>query len=202
MPERKKKFVRDKESKIDAIVRATVDLIEEKGYENFSVNDIPERAKLSIGTVYKYFPSGKVDILREILTRNTKKLMDIAILEDIDDSRFYEFWAEIIKSYVKGHREGIFHLASIEYSFGANPEFIEDIRPMIRAFYQQFVNSFRKLKMFETFTKKEILVRVGLVFAIMGMTTKSHIRRPIFKTDGMLIDYLKEIAKLTFTMKR
>jgi AcrR family transcriptional regulator len=54
-----------------SIIKTAQKLIEKKGYSNLNVNEIAHVAKVSVGTLYYHFPSGKVDILAEIHSQKT-----------------------------------------------------------------------------------------------------------------------------------
>ncbi|HEX4302249.1 MAG TPA: helix-turn-helix domain-containing protein [Rhizomicrobium sp.] len=60
---------------IDAILEATAQIIETHGEAQFNTNRIAERAGVSIGTLYQYFPD-KQSILREMARRETQALHD------------------------------------------------------------------------------------------------------------------------------
>ena len=55
---------------IDAILEATAQILEKEGEAAFNTNRIAEKAGVSIGTLYQYFPD-KQAILREIARRET-----------------------------------------------------------------------------------------------------------------------------------
>jgi len=196
-----KKFKRDKRSKIDSVIQATVALIEEKGYTGFSVNEIPDRTNLSIGTVYRYFPNGKSDILQEIITRNNQALVEMIFLDDLKAENFDDFWRRVISSYFRGHNEGLFSLTALEYSYSSDSEFKEILGSITMGFFQRLVSQIIKLQAFPTLTERNLLERVTLVFGFIGLLVKSHVKRPIFKSDERLVDYLMDISKLTFEMK-
>lgn len=79
---------RDKKAKIISIQEATCMLIATKGYENVTIRDIAEAAGVSIGLIYKYFPGGKFDILKEISSRYTGELLMTNKPEDINFNDF------------------------------------------------------------------------------------------------------------------
>lgn len=201
MSAKRKKFTRDKESKISSIVQATVDLIEEKGYSSFSVDDIPKRAKLSIGTVYRYFPNGKSDILHEIITRNNRVLMEMIALRDPLEGSFYDFWRHVIENYLLGHREAKFSLTAIEYSLGGDTQFTDILRPILMEFFQRLVAIVSEFGTFSSLSEKELYSRVAMAFGVAGLFVKSHIGSPLFKSDEKLVDYLIEISRITFEME-
>jgi AcrR family transcriptional regulator len=201
LPESQKKFTRDKESKIDSIINATIELIEEQGYERFSVNEIPKKAGLSIGTVYRYFPQGKSDILHEIFKRNIQKMMDIGILDQINDSNFNRIWSKVVTEYVRGHREKRFSLSEIGLAYGQEENYTKVMKPLIYEFYRNFMSPFKKLKMFKDITDSELLIKIAIVFGIMGLLTKSQMKQPYFESDDRLIEYLLAISRSIFKLK-
>ncbi len=60
---------------IDAILEATAQILERQGEAGFNTNRIAERAGVSIGTLYQYFPD-KIAIVRELARRETEALHD------------------------------------------------------------------------------------------------------------------------------
>lgn len=61
---------------VEAVVTATAQLLAERGYAALTTNHIAERAGVSIGSIYQYFP-GKEAIVAQV----TERTVD-AILED------------------------------------------------------------------------------------------------------------------------
>ena len=201
MAGKSKKFRRDKKSKIDSIIQATVALIEEKGYSGFSVNEIPDRINLSIGTVYRYFPNGKSDILREIITRNNQILMEMISLDDVKEETFYDFWRRVISSYIRGHRECLFSLTALQYSHGSDSQFKEVLGPIAMEFFQKLADQISRFQEYPTLSEREIFERVVLVFGFVGLLAKAPTGSSFFKSDEQLVEYLMEISRLTFEME-
>jgi len=65
-----------KSERKDRIFSAAVDLFNEKGFSNTSMQDIADNANLAVGTLYNYFPS-KNDLLLDIMQDE----MEITITE-------------------------------------------------------------------------------------------------------------------------
>lgn len=86
---------RDKKAKIISIQDATCKLIETKGYENVTIRDIAEAGGVSIGLIYKYFPGGKFDILKELGHRYTDELF---LPENVDFNDFPGYIRNVIKN--------------------------------------------------------------------------------------------------------
>jgi AcrR family transcriptional regulator len=96
--EDRKSTKRDKKAKIISIQDAMCTLIETKGYENVTIRDIAEAAGVSIGLIYKYFPGGKFDILKEISYRYTDELLMTNQSENIDFNDFPGYIRNVIRS--------------------------------------------------------------------------------------------------------
>jgi AcrR family transcriptional regulator len=58
---------------IDAILEATAQIVERQGEAAFTTNHVAERAGVSIGSLYQYFPDKRA-ILREMAKRETNAL--------------------------------------------------------------------------------------------------------------------------------
>ena len=71
------------------LLDATHKLIATMGYEKVTIRDIAEKADVSVGLIYKYFPGGKFDILVKGLgEQNMDILMNINQPEAIDFDDF------------------------------------------------------------------------------------------------------------------
>ena len=60
---------------VEAIVEASAHILEKDGFEHYSTNAIAERAGVSIGSLYQYFPS-KDAITRALIAREMRSLID------------------------------------------------------------------------------------------------------------------------------
>jgi AcrR family transcriptional regulator len=70
---------------IDTILEATTQLLKEKGVKTISTNKIVEKAGVSIGTLYQYFPS-KESVLSFLLEKQFNKTADdfLSHLNELD----------------------------------------------------------------------------------------------------------------------
>jgi AcrR family transcriptional regulator len=62
---------------IEAILEATAQIVERQGEAAFTTNHVAERAGVSIGSLYQYFPDKRA-ILREMAKRETIALREAA----------------------------------------------------------------------------------------------------------------------------
>lgn len=103
-PNDKKSIIRDKEAKIRAILDATHTLIGTKGYDKVTIKDIAASAGVSVGLIYLYFPNGKLDIVKEIPSRNVEKYL-IKQPETIDFNDFPGYMRAVIKNMQQSTKE-------------------------------------------------------------------------------------------------
>ena len=69
------------------LMEAAARILEVKGFAGFNTNAVAEKAGVSIGSLYQYFPS-KTALLSALIERETAHLLDVEKeLADIKDSR-------------------------------------------------------------------------------------------------------------------
>jgi len=95
----------NEEAKIVSIQDATRKLIETKGYEKVTIQDIAELANVGIDQLYKYFPDGKFDIIREISHQYMDKLLMIKQPNNVDFNDFPGYMREIIKKLQRFYKD-------------------------------------------------------------------------------------------------
>jgi len=198
LTERKKKFSRDKESKIRAIIDATIELINEKGPASFSVNEIPDRAGLSIGTVYRYFPRGKDDIIAEILRKNITGFIKLIENSTKDATSIEEAWTKIIKAYVGLKREYLSIDAFLVEAAPGGSELFNELAPVVMDFYGALNRILRRFDSFGELTEEQIEIRLGLSFSMMRTAVRGQSVFPVFESDEELLGYLLRVVQAAF----
>lgn len=126
----KKSTKRDKKAKIITIQNAMCMLIETKGYENVTIRDIAEAAGVSIGLIYKYFPGGKFDILKEIGYRYTDELLRIKQPETIDFNDFPGYIRDIIKNMQQFYKDNSPLIKALIMATLSDSEIMDEIKKM------------------------------------------------------------------------
>lgn len=198
MTERKKKFSRDKESKIRAIIDATIELINEKGPASFSVNEIPDRAGLSIGTVYRYFPRGKDDIIAEILRKNIAEFIKLIENSTKDATSIEEAWTKIIKAYMGLKREYLSIDAFLVEAAPRGSELFNELAPVVMDFYGALNRILRRFDSFGELTEEQIEIRLGLSFSMMRTAVRGQSVFLVFESDEELLGYLLRVVQAAF----
>lgn len=86
---------------VDAIVEATARILEEEGLLALNTNVIAERAGVSIGSLYQYFPTKEV-ILGELIRRERQLLLEeINVVAVADESSFEKILSQLLDIAVK-----------------------------------------------------------------------------------------------------
>ena len=85
-------------AKINSIQDATSMLIEAKGYEKVTIQNIANEASLNTELIYQYFPDGKSDILKGIDHQYIDELLIIKQPEIVDFNDFPGYMRTIIKN--------------------------------------------------------------------------------------------------------
>ncbi|MFX0067022.1 MAG: TetR/AcrR family transcriptional regulator [Candidatus Hermodarchaeota archaeon] len=122
-----KKRTYNKKQKIKAIQSATVDLVPKRGYFNLTTKEIAEKSGISIGLLYKYFPGGKIEIIKTIAEEIAQDALDkfkminghLDLSLDID---IHDFVRNSILRAVTDHRENKDMILAIEMAYLSDPE--------------------------------------------------------------------------------
>lgn len=159
---------RDKKAKIISIQDAMCMLIETKGYENVTIRDITEAAGVSIGLIYKYFPEGKSDILKEISYRYMDKLLRIKQPETIDFNDFPGYMRDVIKNMQQFYKDNSPLIKALTMATLNDSEIVDEIKKMDVKDYKA------ASEFFCSFSGVEINDKDPLeVFVYWGITVKS-----------------------------
>ncbi len=90
---------------VAAILHATAEAIAERGFERANVNEIAERAGVSIGSLYQYFPN-KEALLVQLIEQHTKVAMEALdeVLARVADDPLDVAVREVVCTMVDVHR--------------------------------------------------------------------------------------------------
>ncbi|MFW9888663.1 MAG: TetR/AcrR family transcriptional regulator [Candidatus Thorarchaeota archaeon] len=193
-----KKFTRDKDAKIEQIIETMIDIVGEKGLHQASVRDIPSRADVSIGTVYRYFPRGKVDIFFEIMRRNIRSITDLDLPDMLDYAGFLKVWSSIIEHAIEVRRSNLFVRELVTPQLNEGQEVFQEINKIATKFYNDLVARFRKVSKLRGCSEVELFRMIALTFHLLDIVINIHIKFPIFTNDTGLHDYLLRIVEVTF----
>jgi len=126
---------RNKKAKIDRIVEVTKKMIEEKGYVETNTNRIAEAAGVSVGLVYKYFPSGKADIAHEISLRYHSPIADSIQhinMAEITKPGFRKKLVRMLLNWIEIHRRNVQFIRAMDIATLLNPFLHKGTAEMVR----------------------------------------------------------------------
>ncbi|HDZ17440.1 MAG TPA: TetR/AcrR family transcriptional regulator, partial [archaeon] len=100
-----KKFTRDKQEKINKIFDVFFNLVLKNGYDKTSTNNVAEAAGLSIGTVYRYFPEGKKDIIRQYFEKSVETTMELEDFVNLEENNIPLAFSSFISNMLKNNNK-------------------------------------------------------------------------------------------------
>jgi AcrR family transcriptional regulator len=190
------KFTRNKEKKINEILDSVLILSRTKGANNFSINDIPEIVDVSIGTVYRYFPRGKEDILRHILLRNIENIKKIHETDEAAET-VEEYWRPIIRDMMEISSEYDAISDIIMEAAPRDSEFYNELTNDLMEFYGNMADQLKKLPDVIDVPIRNLTLRIGLCFRLLKKILQAQQVVSLFEND-VLEEYMMKIVRATF----
>jgi AcrR family transcriptional regulator len=190
------KFTRNKEQKINEILDSVLILSRTKGANNFSINEIPEIADVSIGTVYRYFPRGKEDILRHILLRNIENIKKIHETDEAAET-VEEYWRPIIRDMMEISSEYDAISDIIMEAAPRDSEFYNELTNDLMEFYGNMADQLKKLPDVIDVPIRNLTLRIGLCFRLLKKILQAQQVVSLFEND-VLEEYMMKIVRATF----
>jgi AcrR family transcriptional regulator len=90
---------------VDALVEATARILVKEGFDHASTNRIAERAGVSVGSLYQYFP-GKEALVAAVMERHNRELMQVVrgALADVAALPMEQAVRTLVAAAIKAHR--------------------------------------------------------------------------------------------------
>jgi len=197
LQEDRKSMKRDKKAKIISIQDAMCMLIETKGYENVTIRDIAEAGGVSIGLIYKYFPGGKFDILKEISYRYTDELLMTNKSESIDFNDFPGYIRNVIKNMQQYTRDNISLSKALIIAALLGGEIVEEIKNLDfkNEYYKAVSEFFCSFNGVEVGDKDPLEVLIDWGIAVKGIIQCDLIYSlSLIKSEESLTDLMVDIS--------
>lgn len=205
-PDKPLKFRRDPGEKVKQILGAFSSLLEKQGYETISTNRIAKEAKVSIGTLYKYFPEGKPDILKKLFDETVDDFMDeqelIYVFQNILKGELRDI-KYFVSRFLKSHRDSYQYHHAYDQAISSNKEFFKNFQGGIGDKIQQFVNMPNKPFDFGTLDIESLYVALFVALNVLESLTHHHMfYTPLFQIDGKpddeaFVDYMAGVFQYT-----
>jgi AcrR family transcriptional regulator len=196
-----KRFERDPEDKKGRIIKAFLDLVDKKGYENVSINDIPEKAGVSIGTIYYHFEGGKPAIIKASFNFLADAFVDYDAISQMTSENFEENFSQYLRYYIQSHREQARYHKAIDQATLSNQELFDDMGFLINNYMTEVAKNMRKVnEIYAEMEESKLRDMLILQFNVIEALIHRHLFfTPLFDKDEELISFLTKIIESIMT---
>lgn len=196
-----KKFSRNKQEKIDLIYDNFFKLILEKGYHKTSTNHIAKSAKISIGTIYKYFPKGKQDIMRKYFEDTMENIFNISGLYNVGENKIRDFLKAFILILYNNHKEKKAYNIAFRSAIQSDKMLLKAHKERL---FDSFKNAAQKLRgkneIFNQIPEERLIKLFIFLYNLINALIYHHLSvMRLFDTDMELTDYLSNLT--TFSLQ-
>jgi len=195
MVEKKRK--RNIQEKIDLIYKTFFDLILEKGYSKTSTNHIAETAQISIGTVYRYFPNGKSEIMMKYFENAKDIVFDVEDFGRISENNFEDVFESFIRKNLKNHKENFGYHMAFHQAIMSDKELLVKYNANIVKICTELVKELRSSNSFLKVVPEERLIKgFVLIFNLIQAHISHHLFiMKIFDDEDYFIKFLANLVE-------
>lgn len=192
----KKKFSRNKKEKINRIYDTFFNLILKKGYHKTSTNHVAKSAKISIGTVYKYFPKGKEDIIRKYFEESMESFLDSHNLSKMNDENISDFLHHFVLDLFKNHLENKGYNLAFRSAIQSDNLLHKAHKEKIFNIFTKNVQKLREVnENFQKIPEKRLVEVFVFMYNLVNAILYHHISvMKLFDTDDKFIEYLSNLV--------
>ncbi|NHJ48785.1 MAG: TetR/AcrR family transcriptional regulator [Asgard group archaeon] len=189
------RFRRNKEEKINRIIDVFYELVDKHGYKDITTDDVAEKAGLSIGTVYRYFPKGKPSIIRSSFDKISEQFTKIEEFSDANLGNMGEKLKDYFTDLIIGHRKNSESHLAMDIAILTNSDMIQDYQKTTYEYFKKVSEQLREVNPFYKNKPEEQVIRELLfMFHISEALIHRHIFiSPIFLQDETLADFLTKL---------
>jgi AcrR family transcriptional regulator len=187
---------RDKKAKILSIQDATCTLIQTRGYEKVTIRDIAEAAGVSIGLIYKYFPGGKFDILKEIGHQYADELLLLKQPENIDFNDFPGYMRNVIKNIQQLNKDNSSLEKALIMAALIDGEIVDEVKNMDFKDYKTAAEFFCRFNGVEIGNKDplEVLIHWGIAIKGIILCSMIYLYNVPFMSEEALTDLMIDLS--------
>ncbi len=196
-----KKFTRNKQEKINLIYDTFFKLVLEQGYHKTSTNHVAKLAEISIGTIYKYFPRGKEDIIRKYFEESMETFLENHNLEMMNDENIRDYLHRFVLDLFKTHEENKGYNLAFRSAIQSDKTLYNAHKEKIVNFFKDTVQKLRKTnENFEQFSEKKLVDVFIFMYNLVNAILYHHLSvMELFDTDDKFVEYLSNLA--AFSLK-
>ena len=200
-----KKYVRNKEEKIELIYDTFFNLVLKHGYHKTSTNHVAKSAKISIGTIYKYFPGGKEDIMRKYFEESMSTMLNRDDLLKIDNDKIRDFLRHFIFDLFNNHKENIGYNLAFRSAIQSDKALLEAHKVKVFNLFKDLAYELRrKNENFRKIAEEKLIEIFILIFNLVNAIIYHHLSvMKFFDTDDELVEYLTSLVafSLNYSVK-
>ena len=119
-----KRFQRDREEKINSILRSFTTLVNRVGYDKVTIRQIANESEISVGIIYYYFPEGKPAIAARLYEENFLG----TIAPDLTVEESPERLRQRIRSHLQAHREDMELYRAFDQAALSNQDLFQNLK--------------------------------------------------------------------------
>ena len=198
-----KKFTRNKQEKIDLIYKTFFRLILKRGYHKTSTNHVANSANISIGTIYKYFPKGKEDIIRKYFDASMKDFFDKESLINLNNENIREFLNHFILELFKNHVENQGYYLAFRSAIQSDKKLHDSHKEKVLNFFKDTASELRKVnKNFKQITEEKLIEILIFVYNLTNAILNYHLSiMALFDTETKLVEFLSDLVIFSLNYK-
>lgn len=196
-----KKFSRNKQEKINRIYDIFFKLVLKQGYHKTSTNHVAKSAKISIGTIYKYFPKGKEDIIRKYFEESMETFLDSQNLSNMNEENIRDFLNHFVLDLFKNHEENKGYNLAFRSAIQSDKILHNAHKEKIFIFFKDKVQKLRKTnEIFKDFSEKRLIDVFIFMYNLVNAILYHHLSvMELFDTDDKFVEYLSNLV--AFSLK-
>lgn len=196
-----KKFSRNKQEKIDLIYNTFFNLVLKRGYHKTSTNHVAKSAKISIGTIYKYFPKGKQDIMRKYFEKTMDKVFNVNDLFNMDENNLRDFLKDFILELYNNHKENKGYNLAFRSVIQSDKMLLNAHKEKLFEFFQDTAQVLReKNVIFKQYPEERLIEMFIFLYNLVNALIYHHLSiMELFDTDKKFIDYVYNLT--TFSLQ-
>ncbi len=195
----KRKIWRNKEEKIALIYDTFFKLIVEKGYHRTSTNKIAKAAQISIGTIYHYFPNGKLDILIKYFEKSKDMTLNIENFKIFKEGNIPEIFKEFISRDIKNQRKNLGFRIALRHAILSEEKIHQAFQNKVLEITKDVVKQLRASTMtFKKIPENRLIKRFVFIYNLIESIVHHHIFiMDLFDNDDDLVKYISNLIAFT-----
>jgi len=195
----KRKIKRNKEEKINLIYDTFFKLIVEKGYHRTSTNLVAKSAQISIGTIYHYFPKGKLDILMKYFEKSKDMTLNIDDFKTFNNGNIPEIFKNFTSRDIENQRKNLGFRIALRHAILSEKMVHEAFQNKVLEICKDMAKNLSLTTMFfKKIPEKRLIQRFAFVYNLIESIIHHHIFiMSLFDNDDDLVKYLSHLIAFT-----